>query len=102
MDLLNSIKKLDTEFFLFCNSKHNPTLDVIMGWASGKYTWIPLYLFFLYLVLKCVGKHVWLVIVSVALLILLSDQISVHAFKNVFLRYRPCHNLLIQSQVYVN
>ena len=36
------------------------------------------------------------------MVIVFSDQLSVHAFKQVFLRYRPCHNLLIQSQVHLN
>jgi undecaprenyl-diphosphatase len=102
MDILTSIKKLDTEIFLFCNSKHNEFFDTVMSLASGKYLWIPLYIFFFYLVLKTVGKRIWLVVIAAALLIVASDQISVHLFKNVFLRYRPCHNLLIQQLVHVN
>jgi undecaprenyl-diphosphatase len=73
-----------------------------MLWASSKYVWIPLYLFFLYLVFKTVGKHIWLVLIAAALLITASDQISVHCFKFVFLRYRPCHNLMLQQLVHVN
>lgn len=102
MDIITSIKKLDTEIFLFCNSKHNEFFDSIMLWASSRYVWIPLYLFFLYLVLKAVGKRTWLVAIAAALLITASDQISVHCFKFVFLRYRPCHNLLLQQLVHVN
>lgn len=102
MELINSIKKLDTQIFLFLNGKHTETVDVVMGWASGKYFWIPLYAFFLYLVFKYVGKRTWLVALAAALVILLSDQISVHAFKYMFLRYRPCHNLQLQALVHVN
>jgi undecaprenyl-diphosphatase len=72
-----------------------------MYWISDKLFWIPLYVFFLFMVFKKVGKRLWLVLIFAALLILLSDQLSVHAFKNVFLRYRPCHNLTIQSQVHL-
>lgn len=102
MNMIDTIKKLDTEIFLFLNSRHNPTLDTAMSWISGKYLWIPLYAFLLYLVIKYVGKRVGLVILAVVLMIVISDQSSVHLFKNVFFRYRPCHNLLIQSQVHVN
>ena len=73
-----------------------------MFWASHRYFWIPLYAFFGYLAYKHFGKKVWLVILSAVLLIILSDQISVHAFKYVFMRYRPCHNLLLQAQVHLN
>jgi undecaprenyl-diphosphatase len=99
--LINSIKELDVQLFLFLNSKHNDFFDVIMYWISDRIFWIPLYVFFLFLIFKKVGNRFWLVLIFAALLILLSDQVSVHAFKNVFLRYRPCHNLIIQSQVHL-
>ncbi len=80
---------------------HNSFFDVIMYWFSDKLIWIPLYLYFFFLVFKKVGNRVWLVAIAVALLIVLSDQLSVHAFKNVFLRYRPCHNELIKARVHL-
>jgi len=43
-----------------------------------------------------------MVALGAVLVIVLADQISVHAFKNVFLRYRPCHNLALQAQVHLN
>ncbi len=102
MAFIDSLKELDTQLFLFLNSRHNSFFDTIMFWISHRLFWIPLYLFFFYLVIKHTGKQFWLVVLATILLIVLSDQISVHAFKNVFMRLRPCHNLLIQSQVHVN
>lgn len=102
MNFINSIKSVDTDLFLFLNDKHNAFFDFIMYWASNRFTWIPLYFFFAFLVFKKIGKRTWLVVAAAVLLILLSDQISNHVFKNNFLRYRPCHNLLIQSQVHLN
>jgi undecaprenyl-diphosphatase len=102
MNLINSIKEIDTQLFLFFNSKHNSFFDVVMYWASHKYFWIPLYLLFFALAYKHFGKKIWLVALSVLALIVLSDQISVHVFKNVFLRYRPCNNLELCSQVHLN
>jgi undecaprenyl-diphosphatase len=102
LNVLSSIKEIDTQLFLYLNSKHNAFFDVIMFWASNKLIWIPLYLFFLYLAYKQVGKRVWLVALSALVLIVFSDQLSTQVFKNVFLRYRPCHNLLIQAQVHLN
>lgn len=101
MNIITTIKDLDTQLFLFLNGMHNNFFDVVMYWLSNKLIWIPLYLYFFFLAFKKVGNRVWLVAIAVALLILLSDQLSVHAFKNVFLRYRPCHNLLIQAQVHL-
>lgn len=102
MSIIDSIKDLDTQLFLYLNSKHNPFFDVVMFWASHKYFWIPLYAFFLFLAYKHFGKKIWMVALGAVLVIVLADQISVHAFKNVFLRYRPCHNLQICDQVHLN
>ncbi|HEX8516071.1 MAG TPA: phosphatase PAP2 family protein [Bacteroidia bacterium] len=102
MDIINTLKDLDTQLFLFLNSKHNSFFDPVMFWVSHKFFWIPLYLFFLFLAWKYYGKNVWLVAIAAGLAILLADQISVHAFKNIFLRYRPCHNCEIGSQVHLN
>ncbi|MCW3102772.1 MAG: bcrC [Bacteroidetes bacterium] len=102
MNIIDTIKGLDTQLFLFLNSRHNSFFDPIMFWASHRYFWIPLYVLFFALAWKHYGKKVWLVALAAVLLIVLSDQISVHAFKNVFLRYRPCHNLVIQDQVHLN
>ncbi len=101
MELFNTIKDIDTQLFLFLNSKHNSFFDVVMYWASHKHFWIPLYLFFFYLSYKKTGKQVWLVALAAGLVILLSDQISVHAFKHVFQRLRPCHEVLIQAQIHL-
>lgn len=101
MDVISTIKDLDIQLFLFLNGKHNGIFDVVMYWFSHKLFWIPLYVYFLFLAYKQVGKHIWLMLIAVVLLITLSDQLSVHAFKNMFERYRPCHNLLIQDQVHI-
>ena len=98
--MLETLKHIDTELFLFLNSRHSGFWDFIMYWSSEEYTWIPLYFYFLYLVVKKQPKHVLIILITIAVLITLSDQLSVHAFKNVFMRYRPCHNVLIQNQVY--
>ncbi len=102
MSLITSIKEIDTQLFLFLNSKHNSFFDPVMFWSSHKYFWIPLYAFFLFLSYKHFGKKVWMVALGALLVIVFADQISVHAFKNVFLRYRPCHNLALQAQVHLN
>lgn len=102
MGIIEHIKQLDTELFLYLNSKHNSFFDVVMHWASHKLFWIPLYAIFLFIAYKIYGKKVWLVALVATLAIVLSDQISTQLFKNYFLRYRPCHNLLIQSQIHLN
>lgn len=98
---MNYIKEIDTSLFLFLNGKHNEIFDFIMGWVSYKFTWIPAYALLLYFTWKKTGNKLFIVIISVVLLILISDQASVHLFKNIFERYRPCHNLIIKEKLHL-
>ena len=92
---------LDTKIFLAINGFQSDTWDGIMWWISGKTTWWPFYLFILmvmgwYRKWQLVG---W--IVFLALLITLTDQSSVHLFKNVIQRLRPCHEPDLQGVVHL-
>ena len=83
---------LDKELLLLINGFHNHVLDSIMVFASLKLGWIPLYVFLLYTIIKDYGRKTWLVLIIIGLTILIADQSSVHLFKNVFQRLRPCND----------
>jgi undecaprenyl-diphosphatase len=81
------------------NSHHTGLLDQVMVFASGKFSWFVFYLFLLYLIVKKYNKRAVFGIVFIALAITLADQTSVHLFKNVFLRLRPCHQPGVMEQL---
>jgi len=90
--MIDSLIQLDTKLFLALNGAHAPFWDSIMLFASGKLTWLPLYLLIIYFIARQYKwKTLWWLL-AIAFVVLLADQVSVHAFKNVFLRLRPCHN----------
>lgn len=91
----------DIQLFHFLNGLHNGFWDFIMFWASDKFIWIPLYALFIYFLVKNYKKRVWIALVFVALTITLSDQISVHWFKEVFQRLRPCHDPAFADMVHL-
>ncbi|MBN2669505.1 MAG: phosphatase PAP2 family protein [Bacteroidales bacterium] len=99
--MLESIEHIDQQLFLFLNSLHNNLFDHLMFWVSYKWTWIPLYLgFLLFWIVSHKKQSIWIILGTV-ISIALADLISVHLFKEVFLRFRPCHNLEIQSIVHL-
>ncbi len=98
--MLEVIENWDRSLFLIINGAHNNLFDQIMWHVSGKLEWIPLYLFLLYFLIKSFGISTWKVLIGVVLVILLTDQLSVQLFKNIFERYRPCHNLDIGHLVH--
>ncbi|HCQ29171.1 MAG TPA: phosphatase PAP2 family protein [Flavobacteriales bacterium] len=101
MNFIEKIEEFDVSLFLWLNQFHSPFFDTLFGWITYKFTWIPLYALFLYLFIKQYRKQsVWLIIGAV-LAVVLADQISVNAFKEVFQRYRPCHNLEIKNMVHI-
>lgn len=93
---------LDHSMFFFINGLHNPLVDRLMVYFTGNIIWIPLYLWIIWqLVIKFHWKKIIAILAVTALCILVADQVSVHAFKNVFQRLRPCHNPAIAEMVHI-
>lgn len=99
--ILNTLNNWDTALFKCLNGAHDVAWDFIMWWASDKFIWIPVYLIFLFLLWKKYKSNIWLVVIFAALLVFLSDQISVHLFKNVFERLRPSHEPGLQDVIHL-
>ncbi len=97
LDLLNN---LDTYLFLLINGLHNSFFDVVMVYISARFFWIPFYILLLYLLYRTYGWQTIAILLFVALLILITDQGSVHLFKNIFQRPRPCHEIDLQLFVH--
>lgn len=94
--MIDFLEHIDRQILLFINGYHNPFTDVIMWVLSGKIIMTPLFLLPIFALRKTFNwKGLVMVALCIGLSILISDQLSVHLFKNVFMRYRPSHNLEI-------
>ena len=101
--MIESISILDQEILLAINSiTGNAFVDSLMVLISSRVVWIPLYVFLTYSVFRKFGvaSTLW-ILVSAGVLVVLTDQVSVHFFKNVFLRLRPCHNPALEDVLYL-
>ena len=97
----NFLEKIDQSIVLAINGWHTPFLDEIMWIISSKLVWIPFYLFLIYLASKKYSLKQTLFFTLFAILsVVLSDLISTYCFKEVFLRYRPSHNLLLSEKLH--
>lgn len=98
--MVESLKYWDSQLFLWLNDKHNEFFDIVMFWTSDKLIWIPLYIFFLYLIIKNFkSKSIW-ILLTIGILILCADQFSV-GLKNYFQRLRPCHEPAFEELVHL-
>ena len=101
--MIESLTNIDISITLYLNGLHNSFFDAIMLFISGKFSWIPLYLVLLFFAYKKSEniKIFLFFLVSIALLITMADQSSVHLFKNVFERLRPCHCEQIRNSIHI-
>lgn len=95
------ILQLDTQIFLAINGWHNEVWDGIMWWISGKTTWWPFYLLLLTYMTWVKKWQLLPMLLFIILVITLADQSSVHLFKNVFQRLRPCHEPALEGLVHL-
>ena len=93
--------QLDRTLFLFLNGIHHPFVDPVMIFISGKFTWLPFYAVLIFIIIKKFQWEAIRILLFVAILISLSDQISVQAFKLVFQRLRPCHETDLQPLIHL-
>lgn len=100
-DLIETLIQWDRSLFQALNGASNDLMDFIMWWASDRFIWIPVYALLLYLLWRQYRGRIWLVVFFAALLIFLSDQISVHLFKDVVQRLRPCHEPALEGMVHI-
>ncbi len=90
--MIEQVKQLDEELFLWMNSLHWDFLDPIIFQMTETVTWIPLYLFLIYKIYRIDPKNSWWVFGGVMLTILISDQVTSGLMKPFFERLRPCHD----------
>lgn len=95
------LEKIDQDFVLWVNGLHTPFLDEFFWLISSKWIWIPFYLLLIFLFYR---KNNWYKTIYFVLFAVLSigiaDLISVHLFKEVFMRYRPSHNLNLTDKLH--
>lgn len=95
------LENLDKQLFIILNSANSPFWDTVMYIISAKLTWIPLYI----AILICFGirykKKFIIILLFIILAVTLADQSSVHLFKNVFQRLRPCHDPSMEGMIHL-
>ena len=99
--MLETLIQLDKDLFLFLNGIHSESFDSIMWWISGKTTWWPFYLLLLGFLTWTRKWQMIPLVIFIALAVTVTDQTSVHLFKEVFERLRPCHEPELQGLVHI-
>jgi undecaprenyl-diphosphatase len=99
--MIELLDQIDRKLFLFFNGIHSPFWDLVMWNISKTEIWLPLYAIVLFFIFR---RHKWkgfIPFFALVILVLVSDQGSVHLFKNVFQRLRPCHQPELTGLVHI-
>ncbi|MDQ6903302.1 MAG: phosphatase PAP2 family protein [Bacteroidota bacterium] len=91
MSLFKYLKRLDKILFIFIhNDSQHQVLDGMMLAIRNPVTWIPLYIFMVFFVIKKTGSKAWLFIVLSLLTVAMTDISTGIILKPLFGRLRPC------------
>jgi len=90
---MDALQKIDEYLFRLINYSGWEQMDQLMILISSKWFWIPLYIYILYLIYKRFSDQFIKILLALGLLIFIADFGSVHLFKEIFERARPCHFL---------
>ncbi len=99
--MIGYLHKIDVQLFLFLNSFNSPFFDKIMVFISGRIEWLPLYLFLVFWIFYRFRRKGLLFLALTLMVFALTDFTSVHLFKNVFERLRPCRNPELEGLVHL-
>lgn len=99
--MLDALITADQQLFLLLNDLHQPWLDPIMNWITGRKEWIPFYaLLFGWIFWKYRWQGLW-VAFFIGITIGLADQFASTFCKPFFGRLRPCHEPNIAAAVHL-
>ena len=98
---MEKLESIDRWIVSAINGWNTPFLDEVMWMISAKLIWIPLYIFliFLFANVNNIKKTVFFVLAAI-LVVAITDQVSVHLFKNMFMRYRPSHHAMLTDNLH--
>lgn len=91
MGIIQTLSDWDKSAFLYLNGHHNDLMDYVMTLFTFTPTWLLFYGVALYVIIRKYGRKSIPIIVSLALIILLADQIS-GVLKHSIMRLRPSND----------
>ncbi|MCH7513935.1 MAG: phosphatase PAP2 family protein [Bacteroidetes bacterium] len=98
--MIEFLDALDKELFLFLNGFHSPFMDQVMFRLTNQLTWIPFFLFIIYILSKNYKRQTLWILLGVVIAITLSDQLVSGIMKPLFERLRPSHSPDLEVMVH--
>ncbi len=95
------LETVDRDLFIFLNGLHQESLDAFMLAATDTKFWLPVHLFFIYMLFRKLDNRAWLALVFVGLAVLMSDQLTSSLLKPLTERLRPSHDPAFEGTIHL-
>ena len=99
--MLETLKELDTELFLYINHRHSISWDIFMEFCTDKKSWIPLYAVIVFVLFKHFKARIIFVLLAIGATIACADLFASGFCKPFFERLRPCHEPELEGLVHI-
>jgi undecaprenyl-diphosphatase len=100
MSLISWLIEVDKSALLAINACHSPFLDNFFWLFTSIPIWIPFYLMIFYSIIKLQPQKWWITLLTLGLLIALTDQVSNNLIKMTVERLRPSHEPSLEGLVH--
>lgn len=98
---METLEAWDRLIVLTVNGWNQPWLDEFMWFVSGKFTWLPFWLLFIYLAYRKLERKYFIAFIVCAIASIgLADFTAAQVLKEGIKRYRPSHNLLLNEHLH--
>jgi len=98
--MIDLLKTIDLNLFLFLNGIHSPFFDHAMMWATNALIWLPLFVLLLVITIRSYRWKTIMVVFSMALMITASDQLA-NLSKHSTQRLRPSQDPSLVKSVHI-
>jgi len=99
--MIDHLIELDKQLFLILNGMHASWLDPVMEVLSKTEASIPLYAFLFFQLYRSYKQQTWVILLSIAIMILMTDQFTSGLMKTFFERLRPSHEPTLEGMVHI-
>ena len=97
---MESLLYYDQQIFFFINRQlSNPAFDFIMPYVRERDFWIPLYVLLVFYFVRLLKKWSWVALLTAAITVVITDQVSSSLLKPWIARLRPCNDPSLAEQV---
>jgi len=98
---MDQLREWDKQLFIFLNSYHADWLDPVMYQFTKTWFWLPFYILLLIFIIKNYKKESWMILLVIALMITLSNELTSTVMKPYFSRLRPSQDPSLEGIIHL-